>query len=172
MDAAVGRAGADRDDGQRLGRQPVDPVAGGDRLAGLLVGAERGPVALFLDLLVGDRAFDDQDERVEPALLGLVPELHELVAVLVGEHGVVQVDLGQPGNRPQDDVFDAGLRGGGDRDRVAVAAQPGRDPEDVHLLDGRRPLRLASVRDVVVSAIVGAPFGRSSVDDVDVGRIG
>ena len=38
-----------------------------------------------------------------------------------------------------------GWRGGGDRDRVAVAAQAGRDPEDVDLLDGRCPLGLAPV---------------------------
>ena len=106
---------------------------------------ERGPVAFALDLLVGDRALDDQHERVEPALLGLVPGLHELVAVLVGQHRVVQVDLGQPGDRSQDHVLDARLGGGGDRDRVAVAAQPGRDPEDVHLLDGGCPLRFSSV---------------------------
>jgi len=37
---------------------------------------------------------------------------------------------------PKEDVFDAGLGGGSDRHRVAVAAQSGRDPEDVHLLDG------------------------------------
>ncbi len=61
----------------------------------------------------------------------------------------MQVDLGQPGDGPQDDVLDARLGGGGDRDRIAVAAQPGRDPEDVNLLDGRRPLRLASVGDAV-----------------------
>ena len=46
MDAAVRRAGAGRDDRQRLGREPVDPLAGRDRLAGLVIGAERRPVAL------------------------------------------------------------------------------------------------------------------------------
>ena len=64
VDAAVGGAGAGRDDGPGLGGQAVDPVAGRDRLAGLLVGAQGRPVALVLDLLVGDRALDDQDERV------------------------------------------------------------------------------------------------------------
>ena len=68
VDAAVGGAGAGRDDGQRLGGEAVDPLAGGDRLAGLRVGAQGGPVAFALDLLVGDRALDDQDEGVEPAL--------------------------------------------------------------------------------------------------------
>ena len=72
VDAAVGGAGAAGDDGQRLRGQPVDPVAGGDRLPGLLVGAERRPVALRLDLLVRDRAFHDEHERIELALLGVV----------------------------------------------------------------------------------------------------
>ena len=110
-----------------------------------LVRAQGRPVALGLDLLVGDRALDDQDERIEASFLGLIPELHELVAVLVGEHRVVEVDLGQPGNRPHQHVLDAGLRGGGDRHRVAVTAQAGRDPQDVEFLDGRRFLGLASV---------------------------
>ena len=72
----------------------------------------------------------------------------------VGQHAVVQVDLGQAGNGPHDDVFDARLGGGGDGDRIAVAAQAGRDPEDVDLLDGRFPLRLASVGDALASAMM------------------
>ena len=116
-------------------REPVDPLGRRDRLAGRLVGADRRPVALALDLLVGDRALDDEHERVEPPFGRVMKELEELVAVLVGEHGVVQVDLRQPGNGAQDDVLDARLRGGGDRHRVAVAAQAGRDPEDVDLGD-------------------------------------
>ena len=40
-DAAVGRAGADGDDRRRLGREPVDPLVGRDRLAVVGVDAER-----------------------------------------------------------------------------------------------------------------------------------
>ena len=74
-DAAVGGAGPDRDDRRGLRSQPVDPLVGGDRLAGLRVDADAGPVALAVDLLVRDRALDDQHERIELALLGVVPGL-------------------------------------------------------------------------------------------------
>ena len=128
VDAAVGGAGSACNDGQRLGRQAVDPLVGGDGLAGVRIGAQGRPVAFFLDLLVGDRAFHDEHERIEPARLGLVPELHEVVAILVGEDGIVQVNLGQAGNCAEHHIFDAGLRGRGDGDGVAVATQTGRDP--------------------------------------------
>ena len=67
VDAAVGGAGADGDDGQRLGRQPVDPGVEGDGLARLRVVAHRGPVAVAVDVLVGDGALDDEDERAQLA---------------------------------------------------------------------------------------------------------
>ena len=51
---------------------------------------------------------------------------------------MMQLDLGQTGNRSQNKIFDAGLRGGRDGDRVAVAAQSRRDPKNVHLRHGRR----------------------------------
>ena len=47
VNAAVGRAGAAGDDGQRFRREPVDPFVGRDRLAGLRVGSQRGPVAFL-----------------------------------------------------------------------------------------------------------------------------
>ena len=38
------------------------------------------------------------------------------------EHfGIMEVDLGQPGNGAQENIFDTGLGGGGDRDRVTIA---------------------------------------------------
>ncbi len=82
---------------------------------------------------VGDGAFDDQHERVEFALLGLVQVLHEVVADLVGEHGIVQMNLGQARDRAQDDVLDAGLRRGGDRNRIAIATQACGDPHDMDI---------------------------------------
>ena len=97
---------------------------------------KRRPVAFLLDLLVGNRSFHHQHERLQLALLGQIPILQEVVAVLIGEHGIVQMNFGEPGNGAQNDIFDAGLRGGGDRDGVSVAAQSGGDPEDVNFGDG------------------------------------
>ena len=58
------------------------------------VGPERGPVSLFLDLLVGNRSLDDQDEGIEPPLLRLVPEPHELIANFIGKNRIMQMNLG------------------------------------------------------------------------------
>ena len=74
-------------------------------------------------LLVRDRTLDDQDERIELALLGLVAILHEVVADFVREHRIVQVHVRESGNRAQHHVFDARLGRCGDRDRVAVTPQ-------------------------------------------------
>ena len=63
----------------------------------------------------GKRALDDKDEWPQPVLLGEIPVLHEVVAVLVGEHRIVEVDLRQAGDGPQQHVLDARLRGRGDR---------------------------------------------------------
>ena len=90
VDAAVGRAGADGEDGQRLGREPVEPLAGGHRLAGLGVVPEAAPVPLGLDLLVRDRALDDQHERLQLAALGLEEPLDEVV--VAADRAVVEVD--------------------------------------------------------------------------------
>ena len=66
--------------------------------------------------------------------------------ILVGEHGIVQVHFGKAGDGAQHHIFDARLRGGGDRDRVAIAAQPGGDPEDVDFGTGEGLWVLAAVR--------------------------
>ena len=47
----------------------------------------------------------------------------------------MQVDLREAGDRAEQDVLDARLAGRRDRHRVAVAAHPLRDPEDVDLLN-------------------------------------
>ena len=119
-----------------LRREPVEPLAGGHRLAGLGVVAEPAPVALRLDRLVRDRALDDQHERLQLAALGLEEPLDEVVgaadrAVLEVDQRPVHRDLRQARQRAQRDLLDAGLGGRGEGDRVAVAAQPGVDPEDV-----------------------------------------
>ena len=69
------------------------------------------------------------------ALDRLAERLEELLAAeRRRQHLVVQVDLRQAGDRAEQHVLDAGLAGRRDGDRVAVAAHPLRDPEDVDLL--------------------------------------
>ncbi len=79
MDAAVGRARADREDRRRLRGEPVEPLARGDRLAGGGIVAEPAPVALFLECLVRDRPLDHQHERLELTPVGLEPPFDERV---------------------------------------------------------------------------------------------
>jgi hypothetical protein len=131
VDAAIGRAGAGGNDGQGLGSEPVDPFRGEDGLSGARVGSYRRPVAFSLHLLVGNRSFDDEDEGVELSLRRVVVVPHEPIADLVGQDRVVEEHLGDAGEGAQHQVLDAGLRGGGDGDRVAVTAQPGGDPDDM-----------------------------------------
>src|SRR5205823_10849422 len=84
----------------------------------------------------------------QSALGGVVPDAQVFRAAQgVVQHAVVQVDLGQSGDGPQDNVLDARLGGGGDGDGVAVTAQAVRRPQDVDLLDGRLALGFAAVRD-------------------------
>ena len=97
MDTAVGCTGAGTDNGQGLGSEAVDPLACGDWLASVMIRPHGRPVALFLDLLVGNGAFDHKDERFEQALLSIVKKLHELVAILVSKHRIVKVNSGQTG---------------------------------------------------------------------------
>jgi hypothetical protein len=134
VDAAVGRAGAARHHRQRLGGQLVDPAVQRLRLAGDQIVAEPAPEAVAVDLLVRDRALDDEHERLQLAGGRLAERGQEVLAGLVGQHLVVEVHLGDPGDHAEDDVLDAGLGGGGDRHRVAVAAHSLGDPEDVQLL--------------------------------------
>ena len=143
------RAGPDREDRERLGRQAVEPLAGGHRLVGRRVVAEAAPVALVLDRLVGDRPLHDQDERLQLAAVGLEEPLDEVVraahrTALEVDERPVHGDLRQPGEGAQGDLLDAGLGGRGQRDGVAVAAQAGVDPEDVHR---RRVGRAETTRD-------------------------
>ena len=136
VDAAVGRARADREHGQRLRRQPVEPLARRHRLVGVGVVAEAAPVALALDRLVRDRALDDEHERLELAAVGLEEPLDEVVgaadrAALEVDQRPVHRDLREAGQGAERDLLDARLGRRGEGDRVAVAAQPGVDPEDV-----------------------------------------
>src|SRR5262245_53278619 len=145
MNTAVGGAGASRHDRPRLRRQSVNPFAERDGLPGLLVDAESGPIAFALDLLIRDRALNNQDERrAEPIFGGGPPVLKEIfAALLVGQHPVMQVDLWQTGDRSEEHVLDTGLLGVRDRDRVAVTTHPVRGPEYMNLFDVWWPLTQA-----------------------------
>src|SRR5580704_10007190 len=54
VNAAVGRAGAAGYNCQRFRREAVDPLVGGNRLAGFRVSSETCPIAFLLNLLVWD----------------------------------------------------------------------------------------------------------------------
>ena len=160
VDAAVGGAGPGGQDRGGLGRQPVQPLVGGHRLAGGRVVAEPAPVALGLDRLVGDGPLDDQHERVELAAVGLVPPLDEVVgpglrAALEVDQRPVHRDLGQAGQRAEHDLLDAGLGGGGQGDRVSVTAEAAVHPEDVD--DGLLPSAACDVPAWVSVAIARPP---------------
>ena len=110
VDAAVGGAGAGGDDRQRLGREAIDPFAGGDGLAGFwdrCPARPSSPRVLIFSLGI-EPSMTSTNGSSSPSL-GLVPVLHEVVADFVGEHRVVQVDLGQAGDGAQDDILDARL---------------------------------------------------------------
>jgi len=129
-----------------LGARRSIQFVGGDGLFGLRIGAEGRPVTFFLDLLVRNRAFHHQDEGFEPAFFREIPVLKEVVAVFIGEHGIVQVHLGQAGDGAQQDIFNAGLSCRGNRNGIAVTAEAGCDPDYVYLRDGRWMLRDSTVR--------------------------
>ena len=89
-----------------------------------------------MDLLVGDRAFHHQHEGIELAFLGLIERLDELVANFVRQNGIMEVHFGEARNGAQQNIFDAGLRGCGDGNRIAITAQTGGYPDDVNFGDG------------------------------------
>src|SRR5262249_55026102 len=95
--------------------------------------------------LVWDRALDDEDERSELAPRGALERLEEAVADVVRQERVVQLHARDAGNRSQDQVLEAGVGGGGDRERVAVAGRAGGDAQGVNRLRRRRRPSLAAV---------------------------
>ena len=126
---------------QAFGREPVDPPVQRQRLAGRLVVAERGPVAVAVDVLVRDRALDHEHERARRARRRAAARngARNSSPPSVGDSTLLcRWTFGQPGDRAEQHVLDARLARGGDRDGVAVAAHPLRDPEDVDLLDAGR----------------------------------
>src|ERR1017187_5681382 len=136
VDTAVGGAGSYRQDGRGLGGQPVEPFVGGHRLARRRVVAEAAPVPLGLNVLVRDRPLDDEHKRIKFPPVRLVPPFDEVVRPLLGP--ALEVDqrpvhryLGQSRQRAEHDFLDAGLGCGGQRHRVAVAAEAAIHPEYV-----------------------------------------
>jgi hypothetical protein len=149
VNATVSRASPGCDHCKRLRCQPVDPGRELDRLAGPGVVAHRGPVAFFLDVLIGNGTFDHEHEGgIELSLRRVVPDFHVLVAAEgVIQNAIVEMNFGQPRDGAHHDVFDARLRRGGGGDGVAVTPETVRRPQDVNFLDGRFRLRLATVGD-------------------------
>src|SRR5580704_15283384 len=133
VNAAVGGAGSRRHHRPRTRRETVDPFTGGDRLAGLWVGAQGSPVTYFLIVFVRDRPFYHQNEVFHLPFSGLMERLHIVVAVSQREEGIVQSYLWNPGNLPEENVFNTGLGGRGHGSGVPVAAQPGGDPQYIEL---------------------------------------
>jgi hypothetical protein len=90
------------DHGPRVRRETLQPRRGQDGLAGRRIGAERGEVAAWLvQVLVGDRALDDQDERpVELAGGGLVERREELSPSRRRGPGWCRCTRGRPGTAP------------------------------------------------------------------------
>ena len=121
-------------------------MASEDRLAALLVGAQGRPVARDFIALVGNRAFDDQEEGLKLSFRRPVPVLEEVVADFISQHRVVQADARKARQSALEQILKARLAGGCDGDGVAITAQARREPKDVHFRHGRRSPRLASMK--------------------------
>ncbi len=67
-----------------------------------------------------------------------VEQLHELVAVFIGQERIVKSDFRNTGNGSQDEFFEAGLSGSSDRNRVAITAQAGSNPKHIDLIGNKR----------------------------------
>src|SRR5438309_11852575 len=98
MNAAIGGASSCANDRGCLGSEAVNPFASSDGLARIGIGAESGPIALFLDLFIGNGAFHNENEGIKLSFFGQVPMLHKVVADFVGKHWVMQMNLGKTGN--------------------------------------------------------------------------
>src|ERR1700722_18892336 len=73
VNAAVARTRPDGDHCGCLRREPIEPLTCRHGLPGWRVVAEPRPVAGRLDLLVGNRPLDHQNEWLELAAIGLPP---------------------------------------------------------------------------------------------------
>ena len=83
-----------------FGANPVQPLAGGHGLSGGRVVAEPAPVAIIMQLLVGNRTFDHEYEGFELSAVGFEEPFQEVVRAPVGsalkvDQWPVHRDLGQ-----------------------------------------------------------------------------
>ena len=70
-----------RDNGQRLRRQAIDPLARGDRLAGIRIRCPSPPSSpSFLIFSLGIEPSTTSTKGIQSALLRLIEKLHEFVA--------------------------------------------------------------------------------------------
>src|SRR6185369_2732171 len=122
MNAAVGCARSAGKDRNCFGRQPVNPFGGLYGLSTRGICPEPSPVTFFFDVLVWNGTFYNKYKRIQLAFLRHIPELHEVVAVLVCENGIVKVNFRQPRDCAQNHVFDTWLSCCCNRDRVSIAA--------------------------------------------------
>ena len=89
------------------------------------------PIAC-VDLLVRDRALYDEHEGTELATRGLMERREEILAAeRVREHRIVEPHLRQARDGAHHQILDARIRRRRDRDGIAIAAKPRRDPENV-----------------------------------------
>ena len=91
--------------------------------------SERSPVTGFFVCFVGDGTFHDKNEWSQFSVRRIVEPLEEFITVLKGEDGIVEANFGNPGDGAEHEFFDTGLRGRGERDRVAIATEPRCEPE-------------------------------------------
>jgi hypothetical protein len=82
-------------------------------------------------VFVRDRPFDHENEILDFSFRGLMEGFQEIVSIGQRQEGIEQIHFWDPGNLPAQDVFDAGLRSRSHGNRIAVAAQARRDPQDV-----------------------------------------
>jgi Domain of unknown function (DUF4372) len=61
--------------------------------------------------------------------------LHDIEVNRIGKHGVVKVNLWKSRNCAEHDIFDAGLAGCGNGNRITVTAKTAGDPQDMNLGD-------------------------------------
>src|SRR5271154_565458 len=63
---------------------------------------------------------------------------HEVVSILESEKRIMKTHFGNPRQRSENNVLDARLRSSSHCNRVAIAAQTSRNPEDVNFGNGGR----------------------------------
>ena len=144
VNSTVSCARSGSDDRPGVRRQAVDPIASQDWLPRCAVGSKGRPVTRVLVALIGDGAFHDQDEGAQLALGGAIERREEVVAIFVGEEGIVKLDAGNAWQCAEHQLFQRGLGGRGDGNCLPIAPESSGQPEDVHFGNARLVLRRPS----------------------------